>query len=186
MRKKHHNYTLGFTLLFASVIVSLILSIGLAIAHLTLRQLILSTAGRESQYAFYNADSGVECALFYMNMTRPSGGMPWFAFNGDDSPPDRMYCAGKNAMFMDIDESSGTTTTTFYVNAPTSMGVGMIADIDYEPCQKDEPTFEVKVHRRKRATSDLVDTYIESRGYNTCDITNPRRVERGLYVRLVD
>ncbi|MEK7148345.1 MAG: hypothetical protein AAB770_00325 [Patescibacteria group bacterium] len=34
-----------------------------------------------------------------------------------------------------------------------------------------------------RSGSPLFLTTIESRGYNTCDITNPRRVERGLGVQ---
>jgi hypothetical protein len=34
-----------------------------------------------------------------------------------------------------------------------------------------------------RSAGPIVLTTIESRGYNTCDITNPRRVERGLGVQ---
>ncbi|MDB5204675.1 MAG: hypothetical protein JWP09_703 [Candidatus Taylorbacteria bacterium] len=58
------NLVSGFTLLFASLIGSLVFTIGIAILNISLKQLALTNAGRESQQAFYSADAGVECALF--------------------------------------------------------------------------------------------------------------------------
>lgn len=55
----------GFTLLFAALAGSLLFSVGIAIANLAIRELALSSAGRESQFAFYAADSGAECALYW-------------------------------------------------------------------------------------------------------------------------
>ncbi len=59
------NSSSGFTLLYAVLISSILLAIGIAIFDLTVRELRLSSIARESQYAFYAADSGVECALFW-------------------------------------------------------------------------------------------------------------------------
>lgn len=55
----------GFTLLFAALAGSLLFSAGIAIANLAVRELALSSAGRESQFAFYAADTGAECALYW-------------------------------------------------------------------------------------------------------------------------
>lgn len=53
----------GFTLLYAVLISSVLLAIGIAIFEITVRELRLSSVIRESQYAFYAADAGVECVL---------------------------------------------------------------------------------------------------------------------------
>ncbi|MEI6528757.1 MAG: hypothetical protein WCO10_03785 [bacterium] len=55
----------GFALLFAVLISSLLLSIGLSIFSVALRELSLSTAARQSVYAFYAADAGRECAMYW-------------------------------------------------------------------------------------------------------------------------
>ena len=48
-----------------TVISSLLLSIGISIYNITLKELILSSYGRNSQFAFYAADTGLECALYW-------------------------------------------------------------------------------------------------------------------------
>lgn len=55
----------GFTLLVAVLISGVLLAIGLAIFNITIKELLLSSSGRESQFAFYAADSGAECALYW-------------------------------------------------------------------------------------------------------------------------
>ncbi len=55
----------GFTLLLASLIASLLLSVGLSMFTIAQKEIILSSLGRDSQYAFYAADSGAECALYW-------------------------------------------------------------------------------------------------------------------------
>lgn len=55
----------GFTLLLASLIASLLLSVGLSMFTIAQKEIILSSLGRDSQYAFYAADAGAECALYW-------------------------------------------------------------------------------------------------------------------------
>lgn len=55
----------GFTLLLAAIISAIVLSVGLAIYSIAQKQLLLSSLGKYSQFAFYNADSGAECALYW-------------------------------------------------------------------------------------------------------------------------
>lgn len=72
----------GFTLLLAALISSIVLSIGAAIYGIAIKELQLSTLGRNSQYAFFAADTGAECALYwdvryaYFASTTPAGVSP--------------------------------------------------------------------------------------------------------------
>ncbi|HEC32849.1 MAG TPA: hypothetical protein ENI63_01150 [Candidatus Kaiserbacteria bacterium] len=69
MRLNDKNYILkkerGFTLLLAVLVSGVLLAIGLAIFNITIKELLLSSSGRDSQFAFYAADSGTECALYW-------------------------------------------------------------------------------------------------------------------------
>jgi hypothetical protein len=59
------NKKKGFTLFVALVVSSLLLSISISLSNIILKQLIFSNTGSESQLAFYAADSGAECALYW-------------------------------------------------------------------------------------------------------------------------
>ncbi|MBI2618266.1 hypothetical protein HYW58_02325, partial [Candidatus Kaiserbacteria bacterium] len=62
---KNKNKDGGFTLLIAVLVAGVLLAIGLAIFNIAIKELLLSSSGRDSQFAFYAADSGTECALFW-------------------------------------------------------------------------------------------------------------------------
>ena len=72
----------GFTLLLAALIASIVLSLGAAIFTIAQKQLQLSSVGRNSQFAFYAADTASECALYwdvryqYFAASDPYGGTP--------------------------------------------------------------------------------------------------------------
>ncbi len=55
----------GFTLLLAALISSVVLSVGTAIYVIAHKQLLLSSLSRDSQFAFYAADTAAECALYW-------------------------------------------------------------------------------------------------------------------------
>ena len=79
----------GFTLLLAALISSLVLSLGISIVSIARKSVTLSSIGRDSQFAFYAADSAAECALYwdlrfqYFGTSTPPG----------LSPPDDPSCA---------------------------------------------------------------------------------------------
>lgn len=54
----------GFVILFSMLISSLILLISAGIFNIVQKEVILSSYARESQRAFYSADSALECALY--------------------------------------------------------------------------------------------------------------------------
>lgn len=55
----------GFTVLLAALVASLVLSLGISVFAIAQKQLILASTGRNSQYAFYAADTAAECALYW-------------------------------------------------------------------------------------------------------------------------
>lgn len=55
----------GFALLFSVLISSLLLTIGLSIFSIALKELSISTNTQRSLHAFYAADSGRECVMYY-------------------------------------------------------------------------------------------------------------------------
>ncbi len=72
----------GFTLLLAALVASVVVSLGTAIFQVAQKQILLSGIGRDSQFAFYAADTIAECALFwdfrfgYFALTTPTGVNP--------------------------------------------------------------------------------------------------------------
>ena len=58
--KKH-----GFTLLLAVLVISVALSVSLGASTLVISQLAISRDARESLEAFYAANAGIECALYW-------------------------------------------------------------------------------------------------------------------------
>ncbi len=55
----------GFTLLLAALVASVVLALGSSIFTIAKKQVTLSSLGRDSQFAFYAADTVAECALYY-------------------------------------------------------------------------------------------------------------------------
>lgn len=72
----------GFTILLAALVASLVLALGISVFSIAQKQLILSSTGRNSQFAFYAADTAAECALYwdvrydYFGTTTPPGVTP--------------------------------------------------------------------------------------------------------------
>ncbi len=54
----------GFALLVAVVFMSVMLALGLALGSIVYKQQVLASSAIDSQYAFYAADSALECALY--------------------------------------------------------------------------------------------------------------------------
>lgn len=147
----------GFTILFAVLIGSILLAVGLAIFDITVRELRLSSIARESQIAIYAADSGAECALYW---ALPSQGRVTFS----TSSPITFDCNGQ-ILPTDVD---GLTI------GGRGYGATSTVQVAYgEGCAE----IELAVHLLNPETQQ-VRTIINSRGYNVCEESDPRRVER--------
>lgn len=153
--KKTHEPR-GFTLLMAVLISSVLLSLGFAIFNIVSKELVLTSSGRESQFAFYAADSGIECALYWDYQHD--------AFS--TSTPAQPQCAGATVENYNVsfDSLTDTYTTVF----DFSLGSG-----------ESDPCVSVTVERQ----ADPKRTTLIAAGYNTCVVANPRRIERAIRVQ---
>lgn len=139
----------GFTLLLATLVAGLLLAIGLAIFNITIKEVLLSSIGRESQFAFFAADTGTECALFWDQQHDA------FATSSQTT----IECGGETATVGGQGYGNPTTFT-----------------LDFAPLPYCTTVSVTKFESPRR-------TIIESKGYNTCDTGNPRRVERAIRVQ---
>jgi len=55
----------GFALLMTLIVVSVVISVGLTLLDLTIKQLKLSSGSKDSENSFHAANAGVECARYW-------------------------------------------------------------------------------------------------------------------------
>ncbi len=173
----------GFTIFFAMLVGALTLSIGLAIYDLTVREIDLSAAASQSQYAIYAADTGAECALYWDSKAPMLGGSPSIfatssastAFSGTAN------CNGQNIRV------SGTPPTpiaavptgwTDWAIVSTASAATTSFTITMLPAQP----YCAKVEVGKATISGTSYTTIISNGYNNCGTSGAARLERTLRV----
>ena len=165
----------GFAMLFAVLVSSVLLSIGLSIFNLTVKELSLSSSGRESQFSFYSADSGAECALYW-----DFKGQDIFATSSSSRIPSPAApdCAGTNINIAPYISDSVSAKTRFAFEILNFSPSGSPAN------------YCVEVVVSKTFSGSIITTSIDSRGYNTgsasgnvCTSSDPNRVERALQIR---
>ena len=61
----HFSFNCGYTLLFAMIVASVVLAIGVSLLTISRKEFILSSSATESSAAFYAADSGINCAEYW-------------------------------------------------------------------------------------------------------------------------
>lgn len=143
----------GVSLYIAISVTAALTLVSFAVINSAVKQLGISSLARDSQMAFFAADSGVECALYW---DLKSGTNP---FSTTTSPTPTISCNGMTV-------SQATT----YVNLISTSTVSFSPN----PC--------ISISVVKWYQGNELKTKIESRGYNTCTVSNPRRVERAILV----
>ncbi len=141
----------GFTLLIAVVFTAVVLSVALALADIAYRQVILASTARQSQYAFYAADSALECALYWDQR----GDRFDYTTEGSSGS---FACQGQTVNFTASSALGGSRTTTFSI-----------------PCATSGSQSSVVVYKKSNGA-----TIIDASGFNSCNPADPNRVERGL------
>lgn len=149
-----NNSQSGFTLFVAIAVTGTLLLIATGIITLAFKQSQVSNAGKESQIAFYAADTGMECALFW-DAKNPGGDLSAFS----TTTTTVIHC-NRDALNTSNQWTVGGSSTST-INAITFLPEAYCATVTVV----------------KGANNS---TKIESLGYNTCDTSNPRRVERAV------
>jgi len=145
-------------MLIAIITTSMLLIVSFVVVNIALKQLVLANAGRESQYAFYAADSGTECAVYWDLIDSTLSKF-------DTATPGTIVCNGQT-----ISDGS-QTVKTMPANQPSDIGGDSVSifQLDFT-----KGCAIVEVSKAGAVTT------IDSRGYNTCDTTASRRYERGV------
>ncbi|MCE9541609.1 hypothetical protein K8R03_03585 [Candidatus Kaiserbacteria bacterium] len=107
----------GFTLLLAALVASIVLMLGSSIFTIAQKQVALSSIGRDSQFAFYAADAGAECALYYDIRAH--------AFPAHDPATPATVICDKDAAGADL--SAVTTVTSTSDSATSTFSMNLFA-----------------------------------------------------------
>jgi len=151
------------------LIASLALSIGIAIFDLTERELELSVATTQSQYAIFAADTGAECALYWDSKGYTPGGVLTTAFATSSTyagapTGSNLDCLGTDIttaaapVSWSVTQSGLSATTTFTLKFPSS-------------------NYCVQVTVAKSGNPSA--TVVTSNGFNTCS-SGAQQLERTL------
>ena len=89
----HRPEQRGFTLLIAVIFMSVMLAFGLELASLAYKQQVLASSAIESQYAFYAADAGLECALYADQQLNSFN----YSTHDSNTPPNLITCDNGSA-----------------------------------------------------------------------------------------
>jgi hypothetical protein len=133
------NLQSGYALFTSILLTGTLITIAYATTNFSLKQLLLTTSGAESHAAFYVADTGVECAMYWDIKNGPLS-----AF--DASATGAITCGGQTVTPTRT-VLGAITTSTFPIPVQTPVG-SSCANIT--------------------VTKNGANTTIESRGYNTC------------------
>ncbi len=171
----------GFALLMAVIVTSTLLLVTYALTSIALKQLTLSFAGQASQIAFYAADTGVECALFW-DLKNPRGTET--AFATDQVNTDGINCNG-NEIGNDMPVNTVPNQSTSVIGGSGSPATSTFQFFINGSSDTSGPCAIVRVGKKNSTVvgheNDIITT-IQSRGYNTCNTSDPRRLERALEV----
>jgi hypothetical protein len=148
----------GVTLLIAVILSSVVLSVALALLDISYKQILLASSAKQSQYAFYSADSVMECGLYWDQQKDA------FDFTATSYLTSGISCS----------DPSGTAHT---IVPTTSLSGTTRTSVVTIPCTPSGTAGTVTIYKAPNG-----DTSIFATGYSTCDASDPRRIERGLKV----
>lgn len=148
----------GYAILFTVVVVSAISVITAGLSNAVYKQLVLSSLAKDSQTAFYQSDTATDCALYADRIVREQDP----TFGTVDSA---WSCGGDNDNLLVSPLAGG------------GYSIYPIASVDGST----NPCFRIDVTKNNTNPSVLV-TNISAKGYNICNKTNIRTVEREIKI----
>lgn len=165
-KQKNINQNSGFAMIFTVLIMSLILSITLGMSNIVFKQRILSGLVRDSQIAFYQADTGSECGLLQdFKLANFRNGI--ITDTNNPNYNEEFLCGDKTMRYNPTESNNSSIVPTpnnnYFVYQQVSPNPNL-------------PCYTIVFDKRFPGTN-----VIDSRGYNICG-TNIRQVERGIKV----
>jgi hypothetical protein len=176
----------GISLVISVLIGFTSILIGFAVANLALKETILSGSVKDSEIAFYAANSGIECGLFE--------DLRNVSFDPEDKSPLNLTCNGQIVPIISNGINPGDDP--FCIGDFDDRGQQHLHQgcwvlttdaISLEEGDINSPCFSLRVIKEKFETDDGLGglftyfaTALESRGHNTCNTNAPRRLERAI------
>ena len=138
----------GYAILFTMVIMTIIMTFAVGMSNGAYKQTILSSTARDSQIAFYQADTAGECALYII-------GKPVTLSAGTNFP-----CGGVDSFGNSIEL--------------TVVGNNGLYSLEKSSPDPSRPCFKIE--------TDLINKILIVKGYNVCNPTDRRKVERAIEI----
>lgn len=148
----------GYAILFTIVIVSAVSVITAGLTNAVYKQLVLSSLAKDSQSAFYQADTAGDCALYADRVEIKED----LTFSTTTNYP--WSCGNSNLLVNPI---------------PGGYTISPIDESSPYPCFRIDVT-------KDNSTPPIMKTTIKAKGYNFCDKANPRTVEREIKIEYED
>lgn len=188
----------GFVLAFSLLISSIVLALAFGIFNILLKQIVLTSSARDSQIAFYAADAGAECALYWDTHTSRTVADDSVEGFYDTEENYRYSYRGVFALpadhpdhWMSEDPSyPESENILLFLRKPSKFICGnQVLNISIN---ESTTNFRVDLSSDGKICALVTvekmfnkeyDTIIRSRGYNDCNTANTRRVERAIEVK---
>jgi len=162
----------GFAVLFAILIASFLITLGISIFTISLKEIQIVTSARDSQIAYYAADSARECALYW---DVKQGAFPACLNNDcswnteEEASKIVPVCNGKEYTDLTLTRVSNTLTYSLekYVDF-----------FQFSLDSSSTPIADISIYKTYNPDTKNIVTTIKAYGHNTSILG--RRVERGI------
>ena len=173
-QRTRSNLVSGFAILFAVLTASLLMSIGISIFGISIKELSLSTASKDSQIAFYAADSAIECAKFWD--TRAGAFITYKSISSTTSSSiTSIVCNGNS---ISLSPSINNSTHSYSYSFPNPF-------LSVDSVNPLSPEANLSITKTFIVYGGYIDTVITSYGHNVP--TNAgKRIERGIKVDIIN
>ena len=153
------NKQKGYAILFTIVLVSAISVITAGLTNAVYKQMVLSSLASDSQSAFYQSDTATDCALYADRVQRNLD--PTF-----NTTSHSWLCGGTNMVITPKVNGNG----------------GYNIDPTPEVQATSDPCFRIDI-TKDISNPPFIATTVKAKGYNFCDFSNPRTVEREIEIK---
>ena len=158
----------GVTLLVSVILSTVVLSVALGLLDVAYKQQLLASTAKQSQYAFYNADTAMECALYFDQKLNAFDYISPLDLNPDaQGNSQNIKCNELGIRDYISTVVGGVRTTTFNIRCSAS-------DI--------RGTMTIVKSNGSGFCSGTSYSCLYATGYSSCNASDPRRIERGLKV----
>lgn len=186
-------YSKGIALLLSVIIISIVLAVSVGVSNIVSTEISLSNTGRQSQLAFYAADAGVDCAI-YWDTVHNGFSLSQSAFATTTSGANNLNpnaCAGASMIIGGANSCVNATYPQFPAdanlpNSPCVAGDKKAGLSKFTLAFSNQSCAIVTVFRRQDSPSNptSIETFIHSDGYSSggasCSTNNPRVFQRSL------